>query len=91
VLRIVAVADDFNALSMTRPYKASWPIARVLATPQENAGKQFAPPHMVEHFIAILPKILEQTVLRCPRRRRASGGAGAPGRFTLTATVRHRL
>jgi putative two-component system response regulator len=56
--RIVAVADVFDALSMARPYKEPWPTDRVVATLIENAGTQFDP-HMIEHFIRILPRILE--------------------------------
>lgn len=58
VARIVAIADVFDALSMNRPYKQSWPTDRVIASLAENAGTQFDP-HLVEHFIRILPKILE--------------------------------
>lgn len=41
--RIVAVADVYDALSCQRCYKEAWEEERVLATLQEEAGKQFDP------------------------------------------------
>ncbi|MBL8481016.1 MAG: response regulator [Rhodocyclaceae bacterium] len=41
--RIVAVADVFDALSMKRPYKPAWPLARVLDTIKDGTGKHFDP------------------------------------------------
>jgi putative two-component system response regulator len=58
VARIVSIADVFDALSMTRPYKESWPTDRVIANLAENAGTQFDP-RLIEHFMRILPRILE--------------------------------
>lgn len=55
--RIVAIADVFDALSMRRPYKESWPIDRILSTLAEGAGKHFDP-RLLEHFFSIMPMIL---------------------------------
>jgi putative two-component system response regulator len=41
--RLMAVADVFDALTSTRPYKASWPVADALAYIHERAGRQFDP------------------------------------------------
>lgn len=55
--RIVAVADVFDALSIARPYKEAWPIARVMRAIREGAGSQFEP-RLVEAFCDILPEIV---------------------------------
>ena len=55
--RIVAVADVFDALSMTRPYKEAWPIDQIMAHIQANAGAHFDP-ELVAVFTGILPEIL---------------------------------
>jgi putative two-component system response regulator len=39
--RIVAVADTFDALTSTRPYKSEWPSALAWAYLQQQAGVQF--------------------------------------------------
>ena len=41
--RIVAVADVFDALTSTRPYKEAWTSERGLAAIELGAGKQFDP------------------------------------------------
>ena len=41
--RLMAVADVFDALTCTRPYKAGWPVAEALAYIQARAGRQFDP------------------------------------------------
>lgn len=56
--RIVAIADVFDALTTKRPYKEVWPLDRVLQTLQDSAGVHFEP-RLVEHFIRILPQILD--------------------------------
>lgn len=55
--RIVAIADVFDALISTRPYKAAWPIKKAVADIQNNSGKHFDP-EMVECFLESLPEIL---------------------------------
>lgn len=57
IARIVAIADVFDALSMTRPYKEAWPIDRIMETLTSSAGSHFDP-RMIEHFTRILPQIL---------------------------------
>jgi putative two-component system response regulator len=56
--RIVALADVFDALTMKRPYKEAWPVARAMAQVQASAGQQFEP-RLVELFVDILPRILQ--------------------------------
>lgn len=41
--RIAAVADVFDALTSSRPYKAAWPIARAIEFLQEGRGSHFDP------------------------------------------------
>ena len=41
--RIVAVADVFDALTSTRPYKAAWPIEDAVKLIRDGAGKHFDP------------------------------------------------
>ena len=56
--RIVALADVFDALSMKRPYKDPWPIEKIMAHIQADAGTHFDP-ELVAAFMGILPEILE--------------------------------
>lgn len=55
--RIVALADVFDALTMKRPYKDPWPLAKVMTTIREGGGRHFDP-KLVELFEANLAKIL---------------------------------
>ena len=41
--RIVAVADVFDALTSSRPYKPAWPLERALAHLREHSGTHFDP------------------------------------------------
>ena len=56
--RIVAVADVFDALSMKRPYKESWPIEQIVHNIDSGAGHHFDP-EVVRTFRRILPKLRE--------------------------------
>ena len=55
--RIVALADVFDALTMKRPYKEAWPLARTMATIREGAGSHFEP-RLVACFESILEPIM---------------------------------
>lgn len=55
--RIVSIADVFDALSMSRPYKHAWPIENILSYMQEESGRQFDP-NLLKQFMTILPTIL---------------------------------
>ncbi|WP_377291542.1 HD domain-containing phosphohydrolase [Rhizobium sp. SG2393] len=55
--RIVAIADNFDALTTSRPYKEAWSVERTVQHIQERAGSQFDP-HCVEAFMRALPAIL---------------------------------
>jgi putative two-component system response regulator len=54
--RIVAVADVFDALTSSRPYKKAWSIEDAVAYIQNNAGHHFDPT-VVKHFLELLPEI----------------------------------
>jgi response regulator RpfG family c-di-GMP phosphodiesterase len=41
--RIVAVADVFDALTSTRPYKVAWPVEKAVAFLAEQRGRHFDP------------------------------------------------
>ena len=55
--RIVAVADVFDALTSTRPYKRAWPVEEAVAFLREQSGSHFDP-EVVEHFLRRLPEVL---------------------------------
>ena len=55
--RITAVADVFDALTSTRPYKQGWPEEEAVEYIRNGAGSQFDP-RVVEAFMAHLDEIL---------------------------------
>lgn len=55
--RIVAIADVFDALTMTRPYKKAWEIDRAFTLLKDESGIHFDS-HLVELFISIKEEIL---------------------------------
>lgn len=52
--RIVALADNFDALTMARPYKAAWSVEKAVSHIVAQAGTQFDP-DCVEAFTKVLP------------------------------------
>jgi len=54
--RIVALADVFDALTMERSYKKSWPIEEALQYIKDNSGTHFDP-MLVDSFIKIKDEI----------------------------------
>jgi putative two-component system response regulator len=54
--RIVAVADVFDALTSSRPYKAAWSFERAVDWLRENSGSHFDPA-CVEAFLLDQPAI----------------------------------
>jgi len=54
--RIVAVADAFDALTSTRPYKQAWPVEEAVALLRREAGRQFDP-RLVPKFIEMMPQV----------------------------------
>jgi putative two-component system response regulator len=54
--RIVAVADAFDALTSTRPYKQAWPVEEAVALLRREAGRQFDP-RLIPKFIEMLPQV----------------------------------
>ncbi len=55
--RIIAIADVFDALTSTRPYKPAWTIDRAIELIQNESGKHFDPV-LVECFIDSLDELL---------------------------------
>ena len=56
--RITAVADVFDALSSSRPYKDAFPIDRCFAILQEERGTHFDP-HCVDAFLTRRDEVLK--------------------------------
>jgi putative two-component system response regulator len=56
--RIVAVADVFDALTSTRPYKKAWAVDDAVAYLRDNAGSHFDP-EVVEHFMRCRSEIVD--------------------------------
>jgi hypothetical protein len=52
--RLVALADVFDALTHTRPYKPAWPVARAIAEIRELSARQFDP-EIVDAFAQMIP------------------------------------
>jgi response regulator RpfG family c-di-GMP phosphodiesterase len=59
--RIVAVADVYDALTSTRPYKQAWPMEQAVAFLQEHRGGHFDP-RCVEAFLAEMDDV--QKIMR---------------------------
>lgn len=55
--RIVSIADVFDALTMSRPYKEAWTVEAAFAYIQEHAGQQFDP-HIAQCFQEIKSEII---------------------------------
>lgn len=56
--RIVAVADVFDALTSSRPYKAAWPIDKALDFMREQRGRHFDPA-VLDAFLSGLDSVLD--------------------------------
>jgi HD-GYP domain-containing protein (c-di-GMP phosphodiesterase class II) len=68
--RIVAVADVFDALTHSRPYKEAWPVGDAIAEIRFQAGKQFDP--------AVVDAFLTVVGTGQPVRRGLAGSGSAP-------------
>lgn len=55
--RIVAVADNFDALTTARPYKEAWSVQQAINHLRDKSGSQFDP-DCVRAFERALPAIL---------------------------------
>lgn len=56
--RICAIADVFDALTSTRPYKSAWPVEQAIEEMKKGRGFHFDP-NLFDIFISILPQIIE--------------------------------
>ncbi|CDG81222.1 HD-GYP domain-containing protein [Janthinobacterium agaricidamnosum] len=56
--RIVAIADVFDALTSTRPYKRAWPVDDAVGYLQEQRGRHFDPT-LVDLFVEKMPAVNE--------------------------------
>ena len=55
--RICAVADVFDALTSTRPYKAAWPVEQAIDWVRAESGRKFDPA-VIDGFNLALPEII---------------------------------
>jgi putative two-component system response regulator len=55
--RVVAVADVFDALTHTRPYKDAWSVTDAVAEVKRQRGAMFDP-SVVDAFLRVLPQVL---------------------------------
>jgi putative two-component system response regulator len=76
--RVVAVADVFDALTHTRPYKAAWPVSQAIARIKRGSGSQFDP-RVVAAFLAVHERALA-----------AAGAGDRPPQPERVDTNRHR-
>lgn len=56
--RICAIADVFDALTSTRPYKRAWNVDSAVEEMKMGRGSHFDP-DLLDKFISILPQIIE--------------------------------
>lgn len=56
--RIIAIADVFDALTTSRPYKQAWPIEKAIKLLQDEAGHHFDP-MLVPLFLRRIEDVLE--------------------------------
>lgn len=56
--RIVAIADVFDALTSSRPYKSAWSIDKAVAEIKRGSGNHFDP-DLIQCFEKALPEIIE--------------------------------
>lgn len=69
--RIVAIADNFDALTTARPYKEAWSVERTVAHIREKAGSQFDP-SCVTAFDKALAAMLD--IMEADRRESTAEG-----------------
>lgn len=56
--RIVAIADVFDALTMSRPYKEPWPVEKAFDVIKQDSGSHFDP-SLSELFLNIKSEIMQ--------------------------------
>jgi len=56
--RIVAIADVFDALTMSRPYKEPWPVEKAFDVIKQDSGTHFDP-RLSELFLEIKSEIVQ--------------------------------
>ena len=56
--RIVAIADVFDALSVERAYKRSWPVEEIIDFMKRERGRKFDP-HLIDLFLENIDLFLE--------------------------------
>ena len=83
--RIVALADVFDALTTKRPYKEPWPMEKVTAFMNENAGSHFDPAVVevfnanVDQFTQIMETFADEVVAEEGEAPPLAGGEAGEG------------
>jgi HD-GYP domain-containing protein (c-di-GMP phosphodiesterase class II) len=67
------VADVFDALTSSRPYKPAWPMSRAIALLREGRGSHFDP-HCVDALLHAWDE-RPRSAVALPGRRRARSAA----------------
>ena len=79
--KLVHVTDVYDALRTKRPYRDAWPLERVLAYLDEEAGREFDP-ELVQAFTAMMRRFDAQVAVLTDERAAlpvAGPGPTAPG------------
>jgi putative two-component system response regulator len=58
IVRVVTLADVFDALTSMRPYKQPWSVSEAVTQIQADSGKQFDPA-VVHAFLRVLPECID--------------------------------
>jgi diguanylate cyclase (GGDEF)-like protein/putative nucleotidyltransferase with HDIG domain len=90
--RIVALADVFDALTSTRPYRTAMPREKAIEFIRGGSGTQFDP-RVVEAFIELLPDV-EERIRQIELPEEAGEGVEAPeggARATISAEVLEQI
>ena len=90
--RLVAIADAFDALTHTRPYKEAWAVDQAVAEIVAGSGSQFDPA-LIKAFCGARPRRPARGIVgdgpRAAHGARLNGRADIVAR--LSAPFRHRL
>lgn len=77
--RITAIADVFDALVSSRPYKEAWPMEQAVAELRRQAGTHFDP-DLVEAFARVVPRMFTELGYDAPSGPPGAAPTAAMGR-----------
>jgi HD-GYP domain-containing protein (c-di-GMP phosphodiesterase class II) len=91
--RIVGVADVFDALTHSRPYKEAWSVAAAVTEIRDQAGRLFDP-EVVDAFMRVLPDLVSSpddehlAAIEAPGAGESTVGEAQPSRRESAAAAR---